>query len=81
MVLLLKQLQANLSYEKSSIYEASADMAQLGLPYSTDTGSLLLVLVCFLPTCHDFVCILVCLAGKSKVLAVSMDGCNCDVKK
>ena len=50
MVLLLKLLQANLSSEKSSIYEASPDMAQRGPPYSTDTGSLLLVLVCFLLT-------------------------------
>ena len=81
MVLLLEQVQANLSCEKSSIYEASADMAQLGLPYSTDTDSLLLVLVCFLPTYHHFVCILLCLASESKVLAVSMEGCNCDVKE
>ena len=55
MVLLVEQLQVNLSCEKSSINEASADMAQLGLPYSIDTGSLLLILVCFLPTCHHFV--------------------------
>ena len=37
MVLLVEQLQANLNCEKSSIYEVSADMAQLGLPYSTDS--------------------------------------------
>ena len=81
MALLVEQLQANLNREKSSIYKASVDIAKLGVLYSTDTGSLLLVLVCFLSTCHHFVSILVYLASESKLLAVSMDGCNCNVKE